>query len=144
MSPIFWTIVAVVFIALEVIIPGLVTVWFGLAGIVMIFLSPFIEDMATEFYIFAAISFLLLILTKPIIKKYFYKDGKDVDKLGSRIIGRETKIVKILDEGIYEVILDEKAWRCISSEPLEINDRVTVTSVTGNKLILEKKINQKL
>lgn len=41
MSSTFWVIVAGVFLVLELVIPGLVTVWFGLAGIVMYFFSTF-------------------------------------------------------------------------------------------------------
>ena len=143
MSSMFWAIVAGVFLILELIIPGLVTVWFGLAGIVMIFLAPFIKDMNVEFYVFAALSFIFLLITRPIAKKYLYKNGKDEVSFGNRTIGRETKIAKILDEGVYEVILDDKMWRGVSADNLEINDRVTITGITGNKLELEKKINKK-
>jgi membrane protein implicated in regulation of membrane protease activity len=143
MSSMFWAIIAAVFLVLELIIPGLVTVWFGLAGIVMIFLAPVIKDLNTEFYIFAVLSFVFLLITRPIAKKYLYKKDKDDVSFGSRTVGRETKITKILDEGVYEVILDEKMWRGISADNLEINDRVTITGITGNKLVLEKKINKK-
>ena len=142
MSSTFWVIVAGVFLVLELVIPGLVTVWFGLAGIVMIFLAPFIKDVNVEFYVFTAISFALL-LTRPIAKKYLYKNRKDDISFGNRTVGRETKISKILDEGIYEVALDDKMWRAISTDNLEVNEKVIITGITGNRLILEKKINKK-
>ena len=55
MSALFWAIVAGVLILLELVIPGLVTVWFGLAGIIMIFLAPLIKNTSIEFCIFGAI-----------------------------------------------------------------------------------------
>ena len=58
-------------------------------------------------------------------------------------MGRETKIAKILDEGVYEVALDDKMWRAISTDNLEVNEKVIITGITGNRLILEKKINKK-
>ena len=143
MSSLFWVIVAAVFLVLELIIPGLVTVWFGLAGIVMIFLAPLIKDVNTEFYVFAAISFILLLLTRPIAKKYLHKKGKDDISFGNRTVGRDTKIAKILDEGVYEVALDDKMWRAVSADNLEINEKVIITGITGNKLEVEKKINKK-
>ena len=143
MSSIFWVIVAGVFLVLELVIPGLVTVWFGLAGIIMIFLAPLIKDVNVEFYVFAAISFVLLLLTRPIAKKYLYKNKKDDISFGNRTVGRETKITKILDEGIYEVVLDDKMWRAVSTDNLEVNEKVIITGITGNRLILEKKINKK-
>ena len=73
MSALFWAVIAGVFILLELVIPGLVTVWFGLAGIVMIFLAPIIKNTTIEFCVFGAISLLLLFLTRPIVKKYLYK-----------------------------------------------------------------------
>ena len=48
MSALFWAIVAGVLILLELVIPGLVTVWFGLAGIIMIFLAPLIKNTSIE------------------------------------------------------------------------------------------------
>ena len=143
MSSMFWVIVAGVFLVLELVIPGLVTVWFGLAGIVMIFLAPVIKDVNTEFYIFAVLSFALLLITRPLAKKYLYKNNKDDISFGNRTVGRETKIAKILDEGVYEVALDDKMWRAISTDNLEVNEKVVITGLTGNKLILEKKINKK-
>ena len=143
MSSTFWVIVAGVFLVLELVIPGLVTVWFGLAGIVMIFLAPFIKDVNVEFYVFTAISFALLLLTRPIAKKYLYKNKKDEVSFENRTVGRETKIAKILDEGVYEVALDDKMWRAISADNLEVNEKVVITGLTGNRLIVEKKINKK-
>ena len=64
MSALFWAIVAGVLILLELVIPGLVTVWFGLAGIIMIFLAPLIKNTSIEFCIFGAISLLLLFLQR--------------------------------------------------------------------------------
>lgn len=140
MSAMFWAIIAGVFFLLELVLPGLVTIWFGLAGIVMIFLAPLIDNRDTEFYIFAALSLFFLIITRPIAKKYLYKKEKDVISFGNRTIGRETKVIKLLDDGVYEVILDDKAWRGISDETLELNDKVKIIQITGNKLVLEKKV----
>ncbi len=136
MSALFWAIVAGVLILLELVIPGLVTVWFGLAGIIMIFLAPLIKNTSIEFCIFGAISLLLLFLTRPIVKKYLYKD--DHEPLEDLVKNKETKVKSIVENGLYEVELNGITWRGRSSELLEVNDRVIVVDVTGNKLILKK------
>ena len=140
MNSLFWGIVSAVFIILELILPGLITIWFGLAGIVMIFLAPLIKDTSLEFYIFATISLLLLLITRPIAKKYFYKKGVDKEKIdfNNRMTSRETKIVKVLDEGIYEVIIDEQPWRAVSDDVLQIGENVQITNIKGNKLVVKK------
>ena len=43
-----------------------------------------------------------------------------------------------MENGLYEVELNGITWRGRSSELLEVNDRVIVVDVTGNKLILKK------
>lgn len=138
MSALFWAVIAGVFILLELVIPGLVTVWFGLAGIVMIFLAPVINNTSIEFCIFGAISLLLLFLTRPIVKKYLYKNNHE--PLEDLVRSKETKVTAIIENGLYEVELNGVIWRARCSEVLEVNDRVVVTDVIGNKLILAKKV----
>ena len=138
MSALFWAVIAGVFILLELVIPGLVTVWFGLAGIVMIFLAPIIKNTTIEFCVFGAISLLLLFLTRPIVKKYLYKNNHE--PLEDSVRNKETKVIKVIENGIYEVELNGIIWTAKCSEFLQVNDKVIITDVVGNKLILAKKV----
>ena len=61
MGSIFWAISTAVFAILEVIIPGLVTIWLALAALIVTLLSGFINNSLIEFFIFAilGIAFVL-------------------------------------------------------------------------------------
>ena len=71
MSALFWAIVAGVLILLELVIPGLVTVWFGLAGIIMIFLAPLIKKYKYRILYFWCYFIVIIVSYKTNCEKIF-------------------------------------------------------------------------
>ena len=56
MGAIFWAILTSVFALLEIIIPGLVTIWLALAALVVTALAGFINNSYIEAFIFSVLS----------------------------------------------------------------------------------------
>ncbi|WP_300330485.1 NfeD family protein [Fusobacterium sp.] len=130
-----WFLVGIVFLIIEGVSFGLVSIWFALGAFVTMFFNKL--EMINQFYIFVTVSGLSLIFIRKLAMKFLKKNGKELD----RISGKEVKIEKKSTRGnmkIYTVSLDGKYWDCISVDDLETGDVATVIKIEGNKLILEK------
>ncbi len=132
---IIWFALVVVFILLEVQTLALVSVWFALASVILVFMSSFIGNFIYEFYVFVALSGIFLVLTRPVVKKLLKKRKP----LESRILGQEVEIRKKLSSNLYEVKLDGKYWNGICKKELGVGEIGIVEAIEGNKLILKKK-----
>jgi len=133
---IWWFLLTMVFIGIELAVPALVSIWFAFAAIILTLISGMVKNPINEFYIFVGLSGLFLILTRPIAKKLLEK-RKPIE---SRIFGQDVEISKEIELDLYEVKLDGKYWRATCNEKLEVGDTGVVERVEGNKLILRKKI----
>ena len=133
---IWWFLLTIIFVGIELALPALVSIWFAFAAIILTLISGMVKNPINEFYIFVGLSGLFLILTRPIAKKLLEK-RKPIE---SRIFGQDVEVSKKIEVDLYEVRLDGKYWRAICDEKLEIGDTGVVKRVEGNKLILKKKI----
>jgi len=133
---IWWFLLTMVFIGVELAVPALVSIWFAFAAIILTLISGMVKNPINEFYIFVGLSGLFLVLTRPIAKKLLEK-RKPIE---SRIFGQNVEISKEIELDLYEVKLDGKYWRATCNEKLEVGDIGVVERVEGNKLILKKKI----
>lgn len=129
-----WLIVAVIFFVVEAIVPGLVSLWFGISATITMLLSPLVKNMIYEFYIFIILSAILFIITRTFVKSW-RKNRKDVL---DRIRGAIVEVKSINDKGLYEIYLDGKNWIGKSDSPLEIGEKVQVIDIEGIKLVLKK------
>ena len=132
MGVLFWGLVAAGFGLLEIIIPGLVTIWLSLAAVVDMLLTKFINDGRIETVIWAILSIVFILLTRPFIKKYIDKDKRKTTKI---ILNIEKKI----DNKTYEVRYKGGIWTAISSEDLSVGDEVELDGFEGNKIIVSRK-----
>ena len=125
---------------LEIIIPGLVTIWFALSALIVMFLSNFIRDSLTQFLIFAVLSIIFLIFTRPVLRKYIELQRKT--NFDSSMKGMDVKIERVVDarkaEKEYEVKFKGSIWTGVSEEMLSSGEVVKIKGFRGNKIILEK------
>ena len=109
MGIMFWALVTVAMAILEIIIPGLVTIWFACAGLVLVLISEMVKNSVAEFFIFAVTALLLVIFTRPALKRWI-----EVRKKAYEGEGSETVIEKITKDGKYEVKFKGVRWTAIS------------------------------
>lgn len=140
MGALFWAILSGIMAILEIIIPGLVTIWFALSALIVMFLSNFIGDSLIQFLIFAVLSIIFLIFTRPVLRKYIELQRKtDFD---SSMKGMDVKVERVVDarkaEKEYEVKFKGSIWTGVSEEMLSSGEVVKIKGFRGNKIILEK------
>ena len=134
MGIMFWAIVTVTMAILEIIIPGLVTIWFACAGLVLVLISEMIKNSTVEFFIFAVTALLLVIFTRPALKRWI-----EVRKKAYEGEGSETVIENITKDGKYEVKFKGVLWTAISPYIFVKGEKVLIEGFEGNKIILKKK-----
>ena len=139
MGALFWTMATAIFSILEIVIPGLVTIWLALAALMLTAISFFIKNPNIEFVIFTVLSIVFVIFTRPVLKKYL-EDKKT--NFSSKMVGQELKIEKVVDlespKKVYEVKFKGVIWKGVSSEIFREGEIVKIEGFEGNKIILEK------
>ena len=134
MGILFWALVTVAMAVLEIIIPGLVTIWFACAGLVLVLISEMVKNSTAEFFIFAVTALLLVIFTRPALKRWI-----EVRKKAYEGEGSETVIENITEDGKYEVKFKGVLWTAISPYIFVKGEKVLIEGFEGNKIILKKK-----
>lgn len=134
MGIMFWAIVTVTMAILEIIIPGLVTIWFACAGLVLVLISEMLKNSTVEFFIFAVTALLLVIFTRPALKRWI-----EVRKKAYEGEGSETVIENITEDGKYEVKFKGVLWTAVSPYIFVKGEKVIIDGFEGNKIILKKK-----
>jgi len=147
LSPWFWLALTVVFTLIELACSfNLVTIWFAISSVIMVFISGFTEvfDAPIRFRlhlgIFLVLSIILLIFTRPIAIKKF-KVGKTKTNVDG-LIGQEALVIKeITKHEKGEVKIKGQIWTAISEgeETLKEGSECTVLRIEGVKLIVKGK-----
>ena len=71
MDSIYWIIILVVLIFIEIITLGLTTIWFAGGALVAFIMSLFFDNLLAEIIAFLVVSLALLYFTRPFVMKYF-------------------------------------------------------------------------
>lgn len=142
MSPIYWIIIFIVLLIIEIATLGLTTVWFA-AGALAAFLAGILgAGLAVQIVLFLVVSIVLLVLTRPVALKYFNNKRQSTNV--ESMIGRQGVALETIDtiksQGLVEV--DGETWSARTDEPEGVIPKDTVVSVEGVqgvKLIVKKK-----
>lgn len=138
MDWIFWLILVIVLAIIELVTVNLLTIWFCFSGIVALFLSFYIDNVAIVATVFAVLGIFLLFTTRPILKEYLptQKKVKRIEKLIGRT-GIVTKDIRPDLEG--EVKVSNRKYIAISDKKISKDTEIEVTNTDGLKLIVVKK-----
>lgn len=142
MSPIYWIIIFIVLLIIEIATLGLTTVWFA-AGALAAFLAGILgAGLAVQIVLFLVVSIVLLVLTRPVALKYFNNKRQSTNV--ESMIGRQGVVLETIDtiksQGLVEV--DGETWSARTDKPEGVIPKDTVVSVEGVqgvKLIVKKK-----
>lgn len=135
----FWLIVAGVCFVIESFTIGFLVFWFGIGALAALVASLFISNIWIQSLIFIIVSSLLLIFTKPLVKK-FVKEKDIIPTNVYSIIGKEGIVVESIDtiNGVGKVKVNGELWSATSLENIEKGTKVKVLKVNGVKLEVEK------
>ena len=133
----FWLILFVILSLFELATVNLVSIWFAIGAIITTFVSLATDNIMIHLAVFTISSILLLLLTKPFVKKMKKREGVPTNL--DMVIGKTGVVTeKIERDGIGEVKVLGKKWSAYSDKEIEENSKVKVLSINGVKLKVEE------
>ncbi len=134
-----WLIISGICLIVESFTLGFFVFWFSIGAIFALITSLFTTNIIIQSTVFVITSTLLLLLTKPLIKK-FVKTPKTKPTNVYSIIGKEGIVLETIDSinGTGKVKVNGELWSAISDSNIEKDEKIKVISVNGVKLKVEK------
>lgn len=139
-QPVFWLAAMIVFLIVEGIVPGLVSIWFAGGALASLIISLLRVPGWVCIVVFAAASLILLLLTRPLVKKHV--NSKAVPTNLDMIIGKECIVVEEIDnvKGTGAVVAGGKTWTALSYNDdvvIAPETRACVKSIEGVKAVVK-------
>ena len=141
MGTIYWLILFIIFLIAEIATMGLTTIWFAGGALVAGLLSHFEVEPVVQIFVFLVVSIALLILTRPIAKKYFNQDRQKTNT--DRLIGQKAIVFERIDtlRGTGRVEVNGMEWSARTVDAngiIEEGTIVVIESIQGVKLIVKQ------
>ena len=139
----FWVVALVVFLIVEAVTAGLVSIWFVFGSLVALICAALGAAVWLQIFWFVIVSVATLVLTRPLVKRYV--DSRSVATNADRSIGRAAVVTERINNlaATGAVKLDGVVWTARSTDDavaIETGERVTVRAIEGVKLIVERTV----
>ena len=143
MDALYWLLLFIVLLVVEIITLGLITIWFAGGALVGFFLSLAGVVPTVQWAVFCAVSLVLLFATRPWAVRHFNSQKKEKTNVDS-LIGKTAVVTAEVSnlEGKGEVFVKGLTWTARTTEDtavIPVDARVLVKAVEGVKLIVEEK-----
>ena len=135
---VIWVIVIALAIVLEEQTAQLVSIWFAAGAIGGIVGAVLKLDIYLQLIIFAVITLLLVLATRPLAKKLTL--NTEVKTNADKLIGMKGRLTKsITSDEKGQIKVDYQYWTAVSVDNKEINEGelVVVKEIVGNKLVVD-------
>lgn len=136
---IFWLVLLIVAIGVEVYSMGLTSIWFAGGALVAILATILHAPLFLQVILFFLVSMVLLIFTRPVAVRYFNKDRVKTNV--ESMVGRQAVVTGEIDnlQGIGQVTVAGQEWSARSMEDglrIPVGSVVNVVSISGVKLMV--------
>ena len=136
LKPVVWIVAGLILAALEMVVPGMVIIWFGVAAVVTGILALFVHNGYFHFGAFVVLSGLLVFLSQWIGRKITRPEPERVGAI--RMPGAVGVVIQDIRPGAtgrVKVLGEE--WRADAARALARGTRVRVVRVEGTRVIVE-------
>ena len=146
---VFWLIAAGVFFIAEIATTGFLIFWLGLGALLAMVTSFITDSVFIQTIVFVISSTLLILLTKPLLKKITKKDKTVVTNAFS-IVGKDAIVTTTIDpkQGIGQIKVDGETWsaKCSDDIVIEKGTEVKILAIDGVKAVvsISKKSSKKV
>ena len=141
METIFWLVLFVILLIIEILTMGLTTIWFA-GGALVAFILAFVGfELPVQIIAFLLVSIGLLILTRPIALKFFNQERQKTN--AESLIGQKAVVLEIIDtlHGVGRVEVNGMEWSAKTDDSdsvIENGTVVVIEGIQGVKLIVKK------
>jgi membrane protein implicated in regulation of membrane protease activity len=137
-GPWSWSIAGLALLALELVLPGGILVWMGIAGIVtglMLLFQPI--GWALQWLIFGVLSLgSILVWLRYSRTRPPATDRPFLNRRTDQLIGQEAVLDQAIAQGFGRVVLGDSVWR-VSGPDLPVGRRVKIVGSSGAVLKVE-------
>lgn len=132
-----WFVTFLIFLIIEIVTINLVTIWFAIGAIGAMITAVITDSIIIQVVVFLIVSFISLLLTKPIIKRFKKFEVEPTNS--DRVIGKIADVTKKIGKNEYgEVKVFGNTWTATSDDVVDVGTKVKIISIDGVKLIVKK------
>ena len=136
LTPAIWIIAGLVLTVLEMIVPGLVIIWFGIAGVVTGILAFFVHNQYIQFSVFVILSGLMVVFSQRIARRITHAEPELVG--ANRWVGTTGRVIAdIRPPEFGRVKVHGEEWRATATCEIPAGGMVRVVAVAGTHLEVE-------
>jgi membrane protein implicated in regulation of membrane protease activity len=135
-----WVVAGLVLLALELVLPGGILLWMGIAGVItglVTFFQPL--GWPWQWLIFGVLSLVgIMAWTRWSRRRPVDSDRPYLNRRAEQYVGHEVLLEQPIAQGFGRVVLGDTVWR-VSGPDLPAGTPVRVTGADGNVLRVEPK-----
>jgi membrane protein implicated in regulation of membrane protease activity len=136
-----WWIAAVVFVIIEVFVPGAVVVWLGIAagvvGLILLVLPQ--TSWEVQFLVWSVLSVGAVVGWRLYLKRHPTEtDLPTLNRRGEQYVGRHFTLAEPIVNGLGKIRVDDSTWKIEGPEELPAGSKIQVTAVEGTVLKVEQ------
>lgn len=142
MEPMYWLLIFVVLLVIEILTMGLTTIWFAGGALIAFVVGILGMGTIVQIVVFVIVSLVLLFLTRPYAVKYFNKDRKKTN--AESLIGQQAVVTEEINtlqaKGV--VVVNGLEWSARTRESngcIPKDSIVVIEEIQGVKLIVRQK-----
>lgn len=141
---IFWLILMILCIIVEIATVGLVSIWFAGGALIACLLAMADIHVIIQVTVFLIVSTVLLVFTRPLANKWFNGNRTKTNYEG--IIGKAVRVTERIDN-VHETgtaLVNGQEWTARAESDnivLEQGEVAQVVNITGVKLIVKKYVD---
>lgn len=141
MDTIFWLVLFVILLIVEIFTMGLTTIWFA-GGSLLAFVLGYVGfGLPVQIATFLLASIILLVLTRPIAVRFFNKERERTN--AESLIGQKAVVLDKIDtlHGVGRAEVNGMEWSAKTDNPdgvIEAGEVVVIDGIQGVKLIVRK------
>jgi membrane protein implicated in regulation of membrane protease activity len=138
---VFWLVIVVVFLAVELSTVTLTSIWFAAGGLIALFVAMAGGGFAFQMIAFIVASFCMFFATKPWADKVI--NAKKTNTNADRAIGEEIRVLERINnlDQTGRVIVHGQEWTARTEDDniiIEQGELVRVLRISGVKVIVER------
>lgn len=142
MHTIYWLVLFVILLVIEIFTMGLTTIWFAGGALAAFAAGVLGFGTVVQIIVFAAVSILLLVMTRPLAVKYFNQERQKTN--AELLIGQQALVLEEIDtlQSVGRVEVSGQEWSAKTDDPngkIAKNAVVVIDGIQGVKLIVRKK-----
>jgi inner membrane protein len=136
-----WLIVAFAIGIIEVTTLTFVLLWIAIGAFITALLTPFVASLWAQLLVFAVVSIVLLVATRPLVRKW--KQKRTYPERTDSVIGQTGVVVSAGEPGAFAIVrVKGELWSARSEHPLESGQPVVVVAASSTVLTVEPKEDQ--